>query len=160
MYSDYLAKLFFVMAQWVHLKLRSGSTSATLASVYSPVTCIYVLSLVKDINAWKCKDNFFFWRLQRYFCCHFVGVCLFLFQLLVTVIAADEETETFFFKILCGKTTHTRKVFDSEVATGIFTETRSLQFQTKTVLLTRKGMKIDLPWKQASSDSHCGLSLL
>lgn len=67
MYSDYLAKLFFVMAQWVHLKLRSGSTSATLASVYSPVTCIYVLSLVKDIIAWKCKDNFFFLPVAKIF---------------------------------------------------------------------------------------------
>ena len=83
------------------------------------------------------------------------------------MIAANEETETFFFKILCGKTTHTRKVFDSEVATGVFKETRSLQFQTKWVkrfasdsVTYTKSMKIDLLGKQASSDSHCGLSLL
>ena len=50
----------------------------------------------------------------------------------MTIIAADKETETFFFEI-CGKTTHTRKVFDSEVATGVFKETRSLQFHTKRV---------------------------
>ena len=63
----------------------------------------------------------------------FLGCVCVLFHLLVTIIAADEETETFFFKILCGKTTHTRKVFGSEVATGVFKETRSLQFQTKWV---------------------------